>query len=387
MKRKLLLLISSVLFLLLPFWGSYIKWGGVPPGFGLFPAQQVHPEPEFNPTYFMIACGFAALILIFFIFPRLFGFKKAATKKRETANVGFPSWFWPSFVVLALSWIIMWVPLDIFDPLTKYTFVPLWWGFILAMDGWVYKRNNGKSLMSVKPNTITLLAVVSCIGWFVFEYLNYFVMENWYYPNNEIFTNFGNITWFLLSFTTVLPIVFEIYLLLKSFPKLTAYYSKGPKIKFSRPMLILILALGLASSFLMGLFPFYLFWLLWVSIIPALAIPMIFAKWWTPFDSISKEGNWSQIMLIAIATLITGFFWEFWNYGSEVFHGFAPTNPNYWIYSIPFLDKYRPFSQMPILGYFGYLFFGVVCWVVWLAAAYIFGFNPSINVDDENNPE
>lgn len=382
MKRRQLLIISSILFLILPLIGSVIKWGGLPPGFGLFPAQQVHPEPPFNPTYFKIACVFAVLILAFFIFPRLFGFKKVKTEKVERTKVKFPVWFWPSFVITILSWFLMWGRWEFLEPADHYAFVPLWWGFILTVDGWLYKRNNGVSLVSARPNTMKLLAIVSCFGWFMFEYLNYFVIENWYYPNNEIFSNFGNISWMLLSFTTVLPIVFEIYLLLTTFPKLYNYYAKGPKIGFSRTMLILILILGLISSFLMGLFPFYLFWLLWVSIIPVMIIPVILEKEWTPFNPISKEGNWSPIMLIAIATLITGFFWEFWNFGSEWFHDFAPTNPNYWIYSIPFLDKYHPFSQMPILGYFGYLFFGVVCWVVWLATAYIFGFDGSVGISE-----
>ena len=309
----------------------------------------------------------------------MFGFKKVTSEKPEKIKVSFPPWFWPSVVVLALSWFFMWGRFEIVEPIDHYTFVPLWWSFILVLDGFLYKRNNGVSLISAKPDTMKLLALVSCVSWFVFEYLNYFVIENWYYPNNEIFTNFGNISWQLLSYTTVLPAIFEFYLILNTFSKLKNRYTQGPKISISRPWQVVALILGLTLSFFMGLFPFILFWVLWVSLVPALVPAMSLSRFWTQFTPIGK-GNWSPVILIALATLLNGFFWEFWNFGSEWFHDYAPTNPNYWKYSVPYLDKFHIFSEMPILGYFGYLFFGNVCWVLWLIVAYIFGFDPSINL-------
>ncbi len=381
MKRKLLLIISSLLLLVLPLIGSFIKWGGFPPGYGFFPARKAHPDIPFDQNYFIFACFVAFLILIFLLFPRLFGFKKVKPEKPTKKNI-FPVWFFPSLVVLAVSWFFMWAPIKIFEPISHYTFVPLWWSFILVLDGFVYKRNNGISLISSKPNTVKLLAVVSCVSWFVFEYLNYFVVGNWYYPNYEILTNFGNISWQLVSYTTVLPAIFQWYLLLKTFPVMKSRYSSGPKIKVSKPVMIIALIIGLSSSFFMGLFPFFLFWVLWVSLIPALLPTMSILGYWSPFISISEKGDWTPILLIAIATFLNGFFWEFWNFGSEFFRDGVATNPNYWKYSVPFLDKVHIFSEMPILGYFGYLFFGNVCWILWLVVAYIFGFDPSINLPD-----
>jgi len=49
------------------------------------------------------------------------------------------------------------------------------------------------------------------------------------------------------------------------------------------------------------------------------------------------------------ATLFTGLFWELWNYYS------LPK----WYYTIPYVDFWRVF-EMPILGYAGYPFFGMV---------------------------
>ncbi|MCG8701837.1 MAG: hypothetical protein MI922_27535, partial [Bacteroidales bacterium] len=97
---------------------------------------------------------------------------------------------------------------------------------------------------------------------------------------------------------------------------------------------------------------------------------------------IAKKGNYTAVVLIALATLLNGFFWELWNFGSEWFHDYAPTNPNYWKYSVPYLDKIHIFSEMPILGYFGYLLFGIGCWVLWVSVAYIFGFAPTLKLNE-----
>ncbi|HID02221.1 MAG TPA: hypothetical protein EYP18_03270 [Desulfobacterales bacterium] len=66
-----------------------------------------------------------------------------------------------------------------------------------------------------------------------------------------------------------------------------------------------------------------------------------------------KQGNWSRIVLLAIAAVICGFFWEMWNSFSYA----------KWIYSIPYVQKYHIF-EMPILGYAGYLSFGLECGVI-----------------------
>jgi hypothetical protein len=110
---------------------------------------------------------------------------------------------------------------------------------------------------------------------------------------------------------------------------------------------------------------------------------MFIAKQWTPFTPISEKGDWSFVVLIALATLLNGFFWEFWNFGSGWFNNYAATNPNYWKYAVPYLDKYHFFSEMPILGYFGYLFFGNVCWMLWVTIGYLMDFDATMETNSE----
>lgn len=382
-KQKAFLLFTLSVIFLLPLIGSLAKWGGLPPGYGLFLAAKVEEDPGFSLIYFIAGVILTLFIFSFILLPRIYGFKKADIIKTPSKKVNFPIWFWCSVPVLLLSWFFMWARINFFIHIDYYTFVPLWWSFIFVLDGIVYKRNNGISLISKKPSIMQLLAVVSCFSWFAFEYLNFFVIENWYYPNNQVFSNFGNIFWFSLSYTTVLPAIFEWYMLLKTFSSIRNRYSYGPKFTLSKKILIIYYILGMFLAFGMGYYPYILFWVLWVALVPLLSAAMALTGFWTPFTPI-KDGNWTPMTLIGIATLINGFFWELWNFGSEWFHNDLPTNPNYWKYSVPYLDKIHIFSEMPILGYCGYLFFGINCWIIWLIAAYIFDFDYDFDVTESH---
>ena len=75
---------------------------------------------------------------------------------------------------------------------------------------------------------------------------------------------------------------------------------------------------------------------------------------------IAERGDWSHGVLMGLASLFNGFVWEFWNYGSTHLGITTPTNPNYWDYNIPYVDAVYLFSDMPLLGYFGYIPFGVL---------------------------
>ena len=55
----------------------------------------------------------------------------------------------------------------------------------------------------------------------------------------------------------------------------------------------------------------------------------------------------------ALAALVCGFFWEMWNYFSLA----------RWTYSVPLVQRFQLF-EMPLLGYAGYLPFGLVCAII-----------------------
>jgi hypothetical protein len=60
-----------------------------------------------------------------------------------------------------------------------------------------------------------------------------------------------------------------------------------------------------------------------------------------------KQGKLAIPLALALGSLLTGFFLEFWNY-------WAPIK---WYYDIPFFNKLKIF-EMQLFGYLGYLPFG-----------------------------
>lgn len=102
----------------------------------------------------------------------------------------------------------------------------------------------------------------------------------------------------------------------------------------------------------MGAYPDQLFALLWVSPLmiilsiqgltgrPALLHPLM-------------NGDLRPVVVPAIAALICGFFWELWNSLSLA----------RWSYTIPYVQRFHLF-EMPVLGYGGYLPFGLECLLV-----------------------
>ncbi|MEX2574543.1 MAG: hypothetical protein WD317_09610, partial [Balneolaceae bacterium] len=86
--------------------------------------------------------------------------------------------------------------------------------------------------------------------------------------------------------------------------------------------------------------------LLWIS----------FQKWngyTNPLLKKSSEGYLALVWSSAVAALLCGFFWEMWNFYSEA----------KWIYNVPGVERFHLF-EMPLLGYAGYLPFGVICALV-----------------------
>jgi hypothetical protein len=369
--RRPFLLLCLLIVTFLPLAGSWLHWGGMPPGYGAFPPQRVQVPPGFNLAYFAAGCGVVFLMVLFLVFPRLFGFRPP-TPTPPAPVCPLPFWFIPGVLVMLISWALMW-----FGPVlwARFTFVPLWWGCIYTLDGIVYARAQGRSIMRARKNEMLVLAIVSVVGWYLFEYWNYFALGNWYYPHAHLLTPFGNLVWYTLSYTTVWPVCFEMYMVLMTIPALRFRWAHGPKITLPPALVWGVLVLGAGLEFGLGLLPYPIFWALWIGALLALGAAVELAGFWTPFAP-AAQGNWSRFMLMALGTFLTGFIWEFWNFGSQAFRGAVESNPNYWVYDVPYMNVLHFFSEMPLLGYFGYLFFGVLVWAYWLVIAHLVDLDP-----------
>jgi hypothetical protein len=387
--RRTCLVLAAFLSLVPPALGAFLRWGGWPPGFGVFPPQVPRDshgvpiaEPGFSPLYFGLASLAALLILAFLLFPTWFGFAPPTRPQaRSQKSVSPPWWLWVGAVVNVICWGMMWFS---HAAVVKYLFTPLWWGFILFIDGVVYRRTGGASILAKLPRQLLALILMSVVGWFFFEWLNWFVLENWVYPYSPaIFSQLEAYVWFTLTYTCVWPAIFEWYTLLRTFPALTRRWAHGPALTLAGPWLVAALLLGATTGVLVGIFPYLLFFTVWLGSLLVLPAAMALLGFWTPFSPIAR-GNWSPLVLIALAGLGNGFFWEFWNHGSNAF--MPGRNPNFWVYDVPYVNVIHIFSEMPLIGYFGYLPFGIQCWAWWLVAAHVVGFNPDFDPEKVGLP-
>ncbi|MEW6764891.1 MAG: mechanosensitive ion channel protein MscS [Pseudomonadota bacterium] len=373
---KLKLIWPVILLALLPLAASWFAYPEthLPPGFGVFPPLFVEQPPGFNLTIFIVLALIEAVLALFLIFPRWFGFK-GAVPAPQPAPARLPFWFWIGVVMTGFFWWLMWARVTPFGDLVYYAFTPLWWGFILTLDGIVYRRSGGYSLMASRPATFLVSVLVSVIGWFFFEYFDYFALGNWYYPNSTLpeLSHTTVVILFLVAYTTVWPAIFEWYTLLNTFPKFVARYANGPKLALPGNLLMWT---GLALVTAMVFFPYPLFWAMWVGVLAVFAGLLIRLGIPTPFTAMA-QGNWGPMILMALSAMFNGFFWELWNWGSA--HPAQPvTNPNYWVYDVPYVNVIHIFAEMPLLGYFGYLPFGLLAWVMFIWAGRVFGFDTAL---------
>ncbi len=270
----------------------------------------------------------------------------------------FPWWGAVALLSCLISWVLAWNRFPWFMPFQPYTFIPLWFSFVVLVNALSHWRS-GTSLMERSPGRFFLLFPVSTLFWWYFEYLNRFV-QNWYYIGAEDFSPLGYCVTASVSFSTVLPSVLSVNEFLKGSPRFeNAFESFLPlHLENSRAAAALILVFASAGLLGVGIFPDILFPLLWMA--PLLVITSISFLFGLPhvFQKV-PQGSWTGICRLAASGLICGFFWEMWNY-----YSYAK-----WIYSIPFVGQLKIF-EMPVLGYAGYLPFGLECAVV---ASYVLG--------------
>lgn len=372
-KKMLLLLSSMIAIMVLPWLGSYIHYNGDFPVdfFAYPPLTPMHKDVLYDPYVFaFIAIGCAAMASIY-VFPKIFGFKKQESFPVSNSNKNsLPYWFWVG--LLAWGGALLLLATHVKNPswLVHWSDLPLFWGFTLMLDGWVYKRNNGRSLISIIPQELIGIGMASVSGWMIFEFLNFFIDDNWYYPMGKIIDREEFLLYACIISSGLLPLAFEWYCVFQTFPKLNFRFSNGIKLVFSERLKWISLIGGLGGLFASGLFPMQLFGALWLSPPIILAVVLDKIGVWTPFKPIG-QGNWSPLLLSALTYLVTGFCLEGQNYLSAIHDGqnvLFTEDPAYWQYSIPYVNVLHVF-EMPLLGFFGYLPFGIYCWLWWIAFA------------------
>ena len=344
--NRYLLFFPIALILLLPLLGA-AAMGKPLGGYMQFPPRT--PNIQQPPFSWPVFIGLS-LFIIASVAPLVLRFLKHAVAARETTPAKpFPWWGWAGVALGAVSWIIAWNRFTWASDFQDYTFTPLWISFILVVNAILHRRT-GRSLLLSRTRRFLLLFPLSAAFWWSFEYLNRF-LGNWRYAGGRDLSAPEYIILATLPFSTVLPAVLYVRELIFSNPRFDTAFRDWRCFSPARPWAVALAALlfSCAGLFAVGIVPDVVYPLVWVA--PPLLLLSFYAFHGKPqaLSPIAK-GDWRCFVASSFAALFCGFFWEMWNSGSAV----------KWIYEVPYVDAFDIF-EMPLLGYAGYLPFGILC--------------------------
>lgn len=248
---------------------------------------------------------------------------------------------WMGLLLLGVCWPLNWT---LPGARTAYLFFPLWLGYILLVDALVAWRT-GSSLWTRHRRGFIFLFFLSAPAWWLFEIINRRT-GNWQYLGSGQFTALEYYVLCSLSFSTVMPAVFETAELARTFRWVDSLRA-GPKVPKTRRVRRGLFVTGLSMLALILLWPRCFYPLMWISLWLILE-PMNHRLGRRHLLERLQRGDWRPLISLSLGALICGFFWEMWNYWSW---------PR-WIYHTPGVG-YLHLFEMPLLGYGGYIPFAL----------------------------
>jgi hypothetical protein len=338
--------VLPAILIVLPLLGIALQGQALETYLEIPPLTRYVVHAPFNNVVFAIIATITVGSVLPFV---IIGWRRRGRAIGQPRRYRMPIWGWFGLGAMLISWGIAWTRAPVFASVQRHSFLMLWLSYILLVNGLCVWRS-GRSPMTRDRRGYLMLFPASAGFWWFFEYLNRFV-QNWYYEGAEVFSRGEYIIFASLSFATVLPAVISTAALLETVPALNRPFTDLPKLRSSQPRrlgigVLLVAALGLA---LIGVWPSLLFPLPWLSpLIIGCALAGIAGR--PSVLSPLAEGDWRRLVIPPLAALICGFFWEMWN-----LHSLAK-----WVYSIPYVHVGKIF-EMPVLGYAGYLPFGIEC--------------------------
>ena len=283
------------------------------------------------------------------------------TPKNSNTVHSFPLWGWLGVAVMLLGWILAWNRFEFVAPVQRFTYIPQWMGLIVALNALVYRRTGRSPLTHETKSYLTLFPVSAAFWWF-FEYLNRYVW-NWFYVGVPGISACEYAVFATLCFASVLPGVTAVAAWLNTFAAFRdANYAGMAKVNVrSRTSMTVMTALTLVGLVGIVFIPQLTYPLLWIS--PLMGFVLLQVWWREPsvLDQLA-EGNWGTVFRFAVAALVCGLAWETWNYYSLA----------KWIYSVPYAHRFLVW-EMPIMGFAGYLPFGLECAALaaWVDAGFV----------------
>ena len=244
-------------------------------------------------------------------------------------------------VLTAVCWYFAWFHIGL---VSEYSFFPLWVGYILLVNG-LSEVLAETSLLRRMHWSFLWLFIASIPMWWFFEYMNS-IVQNWHYLFAHPISTLHYAIQASIDFSTVVPAVLSTSTLVF---QLLRRRSLNKRIAIPATTLAIAFASTFILFWLVNLFPSETFPLVWI--VPILVLEPLAHALRVPASLVHQigQGNLTLPLSLGVGTLITGFWWECWNFYS------LPK----WIYTIPYVGFWKVF-EMPALGYLGYPFFGLI---------------------------
>jgi hypothetical protein len=228
-----------------------------------------------------------------------------------------------------------------------------WIGYLLLVDGLLERVRVGPgSPMRRRPGVFVVCVLASVPIWLFFDWVNFSFLDAWRYhelPESIVHRYMG----YFVSFGAICPAMFMTAIL---FMRLGLHRWRTGGLRLDRALLAGLFCAGLVlfaipfvvrapvSSMAIWLSPI----LVLDPVNHVIGAPSIVGDW--------KAGRWGRTAALMAGGATCGLLWEFWNYWAVA----------KWTYNLPFLgpwEAYRYF-EMPLIGFLGFLPFGVACWVM-----------------------
>jgi len=248
---------------------------------------------------------------------------------------------WIGLCLIMVAWPLNWLLPGL---RTLFLFFPLWLGYILIVDALTLQRK-GTSLLTRSGWRYLGLFLVSAPAWWLFEVLNVRV-QNWLYIGSEHLTSFQFGLTATINFSTVIPAIFGTAELIST-TQLIQNMKPGLVIRPDRRTTLIFFAAGWGMLALLLFWPTYFFPFMWLSVYFILE-PINIWLGNRHLAEGTQGGNWRMVISLWLGALLTGLFWEMWNYYAY---------PK-WVYTVPGVGFLHVF-EMPLLGYGGYLPFAL----------------------------
>jgi hypothetical protein len=233
-------------------------------------------------------------------------------------------------------------------------FTPIvWTGYILLVDA-LNARSTGDSLLTTRRREFFAMLAWSLACWLLFEAYN-LSLQNWRYvglPENTLLRVIG----YGWSFATIFPAVLETAEYLEGFFRTQENRrARGAALSAERAV---PLSLAGAACLLTPL------------VVPHAVAVRLFALVWVGFflllDPVNhllggrsvlaeiRGGEYARPRALALAGIICGVLWEFWNYWAHA----------RWVYAVPISFAGPKLFEMPLLGYLGFIPFAFECFAM-----------------------